>query len=78
MSIGKLYFRFLRKVGILKHLNIFVKSNVNNRKITADTLRTYNEEIDIFIQEDTNFIKISPMQGTVDLASMAIFYWDKD
>lgn len=33
MSIGKLYFRFLRKVGILKHLNIFVKSNVNNRKI---------------------------------------------
>lgn len=33
MSIGKLYLRFLRKIGILKHLNLKVKTTVNNSQI---------------------------------------------
>lgn len=33
MSNGKLSLRLLRKIGILKHLNIIVKSSVNNRTV---------------------------------------------
>jgi len=33
MSIRKIYFRLLRRIGILKHLNINIKSIVNKRQV---------------------------------------------
>ena len=55
-----------------------VEISINNRKISIDTLRTYNEGIENFIEEDNNFIRVSPVQGTIDIVNMRIFFYEID
>lgn len=55
-----------------------IEVNINNRKFTVEVIESFNKDITDYVVKGNNFIKVSPLQGTVNVVDMVAFYTDEN
>ncbi|MBR9676231.1 hypothetical protein GOV05_04435 [Candidatus Woesearchaeota archaeon] len=55
-----------------------VEVQINNRRFTVDEEKLFNERINTYVEEGNNFVKVSPVEGTVNLVDLKVFYAERD